>query len=89
MERLLFLVVAGCFIATLSACPTTAWEPAPAPNIPVVPPPDDSIIKKDEGGEFFDEGKEPSDAEATPPEAPPAPDASASATPEAPAPATP
>lgn len=72
-------ILLGLIAITSLACSTVAWEPAPAPVIPVPPGPEDSTVKEDVTAGFFDaddDGPEtPEAAEA--PETPPAPEAPA------------
>lgn len=55
MKRTVFsLFVLTCMFAA-GGCSSVAWEPAPAPLIPVPPPPPDSILKQDDTSGFFDD----------------------------------
>ncbi len=59
MKRLLLTLSAAIGLWTIltsaGGCASVAWEPAPAPYIPVPPPPKDSVLKHDEEGGFFDD----------------------------------
>lgn len=68
MVRSFFLL--GFVAITSLACSSVAWEPAPAPHIPVPPKPEDSVVKEDVTAGFFDADDDDDDKARQTPEAP-------------------